>query len=201
MKPDDTKEKMVRLFLDMVPSLFCFGILQHPVRVAGNVRFSDAPSVRGFRRKQVFLPPSVRQKPAFDAHPEDKTRPKQPHAGMDGVKKIQIRLSAVLFGDVRKYRLPNLESFRRRKRPSGDNVVLDVPPARGLGGYGQKLARMGRAVCFRFLQSDVDLRSDRIDPDGSVQTPQLVRFLPYGNDNANHLQAETREKNARHFRR
>ena len=195
MKPDDTKEKMVRLFLDMVPPLFRFGIFQHPVRVAGNVRFSDAPSVRGFRRKQVFLPPFVRQKPTFNAHPEDKTGPKQTHTGMDGVKEIQIRLSAVLSGDVRKYCLPNVESVRRRKRPSGGNVVLDVPPALGLGVYGRKFARMGRAVRFRILQPDADLRPDRFDFDGSVQAPQLVRFLPYGNDDANHLQAETRKRN------
>ena len=113
---------------------------------------------------------------------------------MDAVKSFSLWIPYFLPYHVREYCLSDMESIWRRNTQTVHQTVLDIPCAVGMGIYSRERAGLGCAVCFRLLQPHAYISADRTDPDGTVQTENMVQLLSDGDyDTADLPPAASRE--------
>ena len=99
---------------------------------------------------------------------------------MDALKGFSLWIPYFLPDHVREYCLSDMESIWRRNTQTIHQTVLDIPRAVGMGLYSRERSGLGCAVRFWLLQPHAYISADRTDPDGSVQTENMVQLLPDG---------------------
>lgn len=193
-RKDERKEEMVWLSLDRFSYLPDPGIFQYPFCMAGTPLLFYTAFHSDYKRQQSLLQQILRQRATvFPCRRKVRTVPEKGYSKMDEVSIFPVWIFNLFLCDVFPHAVEHPAGIRRRKKSQNcSNTAVDVQATLALGLPRHAVFWRDRTVCFRLLQRDAYLHRARIPYHGVIQTPLLVRVLPYGNHDAAYLQSQKR---------
>ena len=176
--------------MDFFSHLFNFRIFQYLVCMARfDLLFCPLDYFCDKRDKRV-LQPLLRQRAAvWTAGRPLWSFPQKRYTKMDEKQMVPVWISNILFCNVLPDALEHLSGiFRRSGFKAGCDIAVDLSGSMAVGLSRYTVPRRRSSVFLRFLQCNAYLHCTRSNYYGTVQAPQLVRLLPYGNNDTDDLQ-------------
>lgn len=108
---------------------------------------------------------------------------------------VPLRIPDFLFCYVLPDALEYLSGiFRCAGTKTDSQAFVDLQAAMALGISRHPVSPRRRTVCLRLLQRNADFHCAWLYYNASFQTTELVRLLPYGNDDTADLQSQKQNK-------